>query len=299
MFSYLDLWDKARRIIRLKSFNQRFHERVDYCLRKQLAPVIKEYTNHTSVARFNAVDDIDMQSSSIVWVMWWQGIETAPEVVRACYKQLNVKFSSVTLIDKNNVHELVDFDATIWSKFENGTIELTFLSDYIRFKVLERFGGLWVDATVFLGNFDQNLLKTYPLYTPKGIDYARGKYVPRGRWRGYFLQIPQHAVVARFVIDSFERYWRHNDKLLNFFLIDYVLNIAYDENIGGFHDLVDSLPDDGGPVFELDKVLIRGDMDLIRRAILVPVSKLSWKHHYSSVAPLTENQLIVNNSERP
>ncbi|MCM1157853.1 MAG: capsular polysaccharide synthesis protein [Bacteroidales bacterium] len=94
--------------------------------------------------------------SSYVWVSWLQGYEEAPELVRACIDSIRqhsegLNFVFITLENYQRYVEIPDY---IISKFEQGIISRTFFSDILRLSLLEKYGGLWVDASVFcLGEF--------------------------------------------------------------------------------------------------------------------------------------------------
>lgn len=96
------------------------------------------------------------EHSSYVWVSWLQGYEAAPELVRACIDSTRQYSEGLdfVLITLDNYRRYVEIPDYIISKFEQGIISWTFFSDILRLSLLEKYGGLWVDATVFcLGDF--------------------------------------------------------------------------------------------------------------------------------------------------
>ena len=61
-----------------------------------------------------------------IWVFWAQGFENAPELVKACYKNLiNHNGKAVRAITLGNIHEYVSIPNYISAKVKKGTISLT------------------------------------------------------------------------------------------------------------------------------------------------------------------------------
>ena len=85
-----------------------------------------------------------------IWIMWWQGYNNAPNLVKACINsvKINNKNHNVIIITQENFKDYVMLPNFILKKFENGYISITHLSDIIRVLLLYNYGGLWIDSTV-------------------------------------------------------------------------------------------------------------------------------------------------------
>ena len=87
-----------------------------------------------------------------IWILWWQGWDQAHPVVVKCLESWRHHHSSiewnVISIDKNNIGNFIDLNEVV----PDGVIEsltLAALSDIIRWMLLYKYGGVWVDSTVF------------------------------------------------------------------------------------------------------------------------------------------------------
>ncbi len=83
-----------------------------------------------------------------IWIMWLQGLEQAPRVVKECYKTweaLNPGWD-IVFLDETNFHEYVDLTPVL---AKQPLMEKAALSDIIRIKLLAEYGGVWVDATCY------------------------------------------------------------------------------------------------------------------------------------------------------
>lgn len=101
----------------------------------------------------------ETKSNKTIWMLWWQGIQNAPEIVKACYHSVLDNLGNqydVVVLDKNNYKSYVDLPKDISDKilsgkfyFQKGQIALQFLSDLIRLSLLIKHGGIWMDATMY------------------------------------------------------------------------------------------------------------------------------------------------------
>lgn len=83
-----------------------------------------------------------------VWLYWHQGYSQAPDVVKVCYQSwvsLNPGWE-ITFLDADSVKAVLP-DVEITKLSDN--ISLNYISDLIRLSLLNRFGGVWADATVY------------------------------------------------------------------------------------------------------------------------------------------------------
>ena len=90
--------------------------------------------------------------SDRVWVLWLQGMDNAPELVRACHNSLleYLPDKQVTVLSEKTLDDFVDLPGYIRDKHKAGKIPMAQYSDLIRANLLVNHGGAWVDSTVLL-----------------------------------------------------------------------------------------------------------------------------------------------------
>src|SRR5690606_23029229 len=84
-----------------------------------------------------------------IWTLWMQGVDTAPPLVRACiesWRVLNPTWRAVAL-DRATLGDWVDLDDIIDISRRDITVQKQAV--VARLALLKRYGGVWVDATVF------------------------------------------------------------------------------------------------------------------------------------------------------
>lgn len=86
-----------------------------------------------------------------IWIYWKQGIENAPDIVKACIQSIKDNTENeVIVITEENTADYVVFPVYILEKLSSGNMSAAAFSDLLRFSLLEHFGGTWIDATVYL-----------------------------------------------------------------------------------------------------------------------------------------------------
>lgn len=194
-----------------------------------------------------------------IWVCWWQGKESMPELVKMCYKRLNDTLpqdsTQLHLITFDNYREYVTFPDHIERKFKEKKITMTTLSDILRFCVLSEYGGFWMDATVFFtGDFPKEFLEK-PFYSQKMYDpVACRREASKGRWAGYFMAGYAHNPIFEFGRDAFFEWWKNFDDIVDYVLIDYLILLGY-KKISQIQDMIDDVPNNNEDIFEMYRVL--------------------------------------------
>lgn len=110
----------------------------------------------------NQTDWTDRSTSSIpkkIWICWFQGEENAPDIVKMCIASVRKTFSdySVIVISDKNIDEYIEIPKFIKDKREKGIIKPAHFSDLIRLELLIKYGGIWLDSTVFVNS--KNLIE--------------------------------------------------------------------------------------------------------------------------------------------
>ena len=117
-----------------------------------------------------------IEKSNKIWICWFQGIENAPELVKACYNSVlkNYKDKEIIVLTEENYKKYVDMPEHIIKKWEKGYITFAHFSDILRIELLSKYGGLWLDSTIFTTKrselvFNENI----ELFVFKQVDLDR------------------------------------------------------------------------------------------------------------------------------
>lgn len=136
------------------------------------------------------------------------------------------------MLEENTIEKYIVFPKLIKEKMDLGVIDYTKISDILRVSLLAKYGGTWVDATIYMKEeFDSSLLlQNYYTIKTGGIeDYSPN--ISNNRWKGFFLS--GNSSLFNFTRDFFFEYYSRYDIAVDYLLIDYIFDIAYkyDEKI--------------------------------------------------------------------
>ena len=203
-----------------------------------------------------------------IYYCWLQGEENLPVLARCCYNSLkeNVGDRKIVFLNSNNFTNYVDFPPYVLEKIKDGRITRVHFTDLLRVNLLERYGGLWLDATILVTEPFDDYKKFWklPFFSQKytheknnthPITKSFGSYSAYARWAGFIQGTSViHNPLYAFAKDFFNEYWRDFDELIDYVLWDFVLAIAYD-NIPAVKKEVDECPINNENVWTLSPYL--------------------------------------------
>lgn len=229
-------------------YNERRHKRIETKLRPVLDYSIQLVIHKKEYKKY--------EGSNIIWIFWWQGKDNMPLLVKKCYKSIerNKGKREIILVTKDNIREYAKIPEYIYKKVEEKKITLTHFSDILRFNLLNNYGGIWVDATIYaassLNKFDTNFL-----FTCSGLPKDNYFNVSYGRWTGFLIGGPAHLKLFQFMDTFFSIYWKYNNVLIDYFLIDYALNFVWNKNVDDFQNVAKKYKDITPNLFKLESNL--------------------------------------------
>ena len=94
-----------------------------------------------------------------VFVFWWDDFDQAPVLVKRCLESVRSAHPDcrVIPISKKNYLEYTDIHPRILKDYNEGKISVQTFSDILRFNLLKKNGGVWIDATIYFEK-EYNLL---------------------------------------------------------------------------------------------------------------------------------------------
>lgn len=170
-------------------------------------------------------------ASNKIWICWFQGLDAAPHVVQECIASVRECLADrevVVLTDKN-YHQYVTFPDHIKEKIDQGIISKTHLSDLLRLELLTKYGGTWIDGTVFCSSSD---IPVYMLDSDlflfqnlkPGLD---GQALAISTW--FMTAAKLHHPLLELTKDLLYLYWEKNNAMVDYFLIHHFFQLSIEE----------------------------------------------------------------------
>lgn len=279
--------------------NEKLHQLYKTYLENKYKKIIERYRHIKSAFSPDAAP-----SCKRVWVLWWEGVEEMPEVVKHCCHsmQRHAAGYEVVVLTKDNYNEYAKLPEYIVDHFEKGDIEIVHLADILRVFLLCQHGGIWLDATVFLSD---DLPADYldRAFFSSNTGNRTSIFASKGRWSGYFMAVSHsHTVLFDFLREMYTEYWKEHNIILCYFLLDYLLLIAQD-HFPPVRRLIDEIPINNVNIkklsAELNNVFDQDKWDAIKKDTVI--HKLSWKREFYPQKDGHETfygRLLVNNDRR-
>lgn len=189
-----------------------------------------------------------------IYIFWWQSIEDAPGLIVSCIDRIKeLAENPVIVVDKNNWSELVDLPKFAVNAVNTGNISLTTFSDILRYNLLAKTGGMWIDPTCYLSHkFDEEVYE-YPFYTINHGDIWEHP-ICKGKWSTFFLCSGENNPLFGFISDMINEYWKNEKSLAVYLLPDVFFSIGY-ENIPYIKKVIDIVPENNRDRVKLIKML--------------------------------------------
>lgn len=220
-------------------------------------------------------------SDSPVWMLWWQGIDNAPDIVKLCVHSVEAHKGNrpLILLDENNYEEYVCLPSHYKDLYTDGKISRTQFSDILRLNLLYKWGGVWLDATYLLTSDLDAAISDYPFYT---IRHGMEKEYPmsKGLWTGSAIASGRGNIAIKLFIDIYDRYYQKHDKLIDYLLIDYIFAVCCD-NCPVVRKMFEEVPTNNINVNEMFAIMNEPYEEVMLGKLgNTYMNKLNWKHQF-------------------
>lgn len=255
-----------------------FHALKKY--KQGLDSFLESFSKNVEYEKFSNIRDDDMDTCPI-WIMWWQGEEAMPDIVRIAFE--SVKFYAgkhpVILITKNNYEYYTKRSRSFYGFVKENIISLTHFSDFLRFELLYQHGGLWIDATVIMtSEFERDFFsgRFFSVKADtKSVDTI--KWDPRWSrlWSIYCIGGHKGDPLFKYIDDFWFLYLSAYNLLIDYFFTDCVIDNAYHR----FEDVregFDSIPDSNANTLALSSML-NADKSSYKSDSSTYIHKCTWK----------------------
>lgn len=190
---------------------------------------LNKYKKNFSGYTEGEVINNSVKINKTIWVCWLQGIINAPALVQKCFDSIQVNKPEeydLVLLTKENMAEYIQLPDYIWEKYKSGAITNTHLSDIIRIELLNKYGGCWIDATVYCS------AKIPRIYLEGDIFVFRWSLLDNS-----ILQMSSwwmHATKGEKIISDVRKmlfsYWKQEKYLRNYFLLHIIFSKVVNED---------------------------------------------------------------------
>lgn len=219
-----------------------------------------------------------------IWILWLQGIAQAPGLVKLCIhsiKRALAEKERICLLDETNLSRYIELPNYIVQKWQRGDISNAHFADLIRLRLLNVYGGVWIDATVyFTGNQLPDYSKENKLFMFSLRENWRLLTEPRiaANW---FISAESGNKILLILEALLSEYWKQENTAIHYHMFHIFLTMV-----------IECFPDE----WERVEVILRNPAQLLSRELtcrysekrfnylkkLSDIHKLSLKVPYAS-----------------
>lgn len=253
-----------------------------------LDPVINQYKNQKNESTL-----IRVEEKVPIWICWWQGYDNMPELCRICFDSIRKSLpenSELILITWDNYEKYVTIPRYVVEKVEQQRITLTHFSDILRHSLLAKYGGMWIDSSIYCAkSIEADFLKEADFWSIKldksDIDEQYlGQKISKCQWSSFIMKGAKDNLLNRFVLDAMLMYVKEYDLFIDYFLQNLLIRIGYD-CIPEVKKMIDSIAVNNQAIYKLyymiDNEYNERIYDNIRET--TTFFKLTWKRGYDSI----------------
>ncbi len=188
-------------------------------LKRKYIPYLKD---------FSPLESSDTQPAKIIWVLWLQGEEFAPEIVRRCISSIREHAGEceVRVVDNSNLADYIVIPNSINERLRKHQMQFAQYSDYIRVALLVRYGGFWIDSTVLMTGPMPEAALDSPLFVFKTSAFDNAVI----KCSSWFIAAQRNNPILQRIQYILEIYWKRESRLCDYYLFHLLLSAIVDSD---------------------------------------------------------------------
>lgn len=176
----------------------------------------------------NAGVSKEAEGGEKIFSIWLQGEENAPEVVKACWRSVRKNCpQELVVLDGKSIGDWIELPEHIAGKWRDGKMKPAHFTDVCRLALLERHGGLWLDATDYV-----------PAAFPQWLwDCGFFMHTAGTRLPGWYASVQNCFIRSErgnFLTSAWLRlvceYWRREDRAADYFVHQLLFSMLVENN---------------------------------------------------------------------
>lgn len=163
-----------------------------------------------------------------IWVCWFDGIEKAPPLVQRCIDSIyeHANGHPVNFITWDTIDDYIEIPFYIKKKVLKKEMSYAHYSDIIRVFLLEKYGGIWLDATIYCIKDIPDEYFRYQFFSCKSNLPTPG-CVSNNRWTTFCLGGYKENVLFQCLKTFYLEYWKREKHAIDYLFFDDAIELAY------------------------------------------------------------------------
>lgn len=184
---------------------------------EDVSKYLDRYVPVLSSFREEAVWPEDSPNQERIFSIWFQGEAQAPDIVKACWRSAREHCSEeLVVLDKDTIFDYVQLPDYVVDKWRNGRMSPAHFSDICRLYLLYKYGGYWLDATVYLTKDFPDWLRAEDFFLVITKDSkAKGSFA---EIQNCFIRAKRANFLVKAWLDAALSYWKEERRAADYFI---------------------------------------------------------------------------------
>ncbi len=186
---------------------------------------LQKYAN---IAVSTPFDPIAEEQTKIIWQYWHQGVENAPEVIKKCLASVQ-KFEgdkTINILSLETIKDYIELPQRYYDLVNSGKMPIALFSDVLRVNLLQKYGGTWIDSTVYLTRKLPQEIFESDLFGYR-MDFERNW--TQNKTPCWFIHSKKNSANIQAIKRALDAYWTENDGMFNYFMFEHLQTILSDK----------------------------------------------------------------------
>ena len=164
------------------------------------------------------------ESREIIWQYWQQGTENAPILMQKCLESTKRYHpdKKIIVLNLDNVKDYVEIPSKYYDMLNQGKMRPAFFSDILRTYLLCKYGGTWVDSTIyFTGRIPDEIFESDFFVFSKSPE----EDPLENNMSNFFIHSKPNSKTMNAIKIALNEYWRENDFVINYFFYEHIASM--------------------------------------------------------------------------
>ena len=239
------------------------------------------------------------KDEKIIWQYWHQGTKEAPKIIKKCLLSVKeqMKGYKQIVLDYNSIKDYVELPDRYYRLLEDKKMKIAHFSDVLRVYLLEKYGGTWIDSTIYLTDKipDEIMNSNFCILQKDILSDLSGN-----NNSFFFIHNKEYSAHIAMMKNILDKYWAENDFVINYFMFEHISTML-SQIKGELKDEWDNMPRYSAEITgELQKHLFDefkiDEFEKIKK--LTPIHKLTYKKPKKTAQKNTYYDYILNEENK-
>lgn len=195
---------------------------------KAVLKYLQKYVPYIQSIPEDSPEENSLPEKEKIFTIWLQGEESAPEIVKACFRSIRRMCSQeLVILDEKTLGDWIELPGHVMDKWKAGNIRPAHFTDICRTELLYRHGGVWMDATDFAVAPIPDQVMNEDFFIFLSGETMSGAYA---FIQNCFFRAKKENYLIKAWNLAIQNYWKYEDSTVDYFVHQLLFKLVTDHN---------------------------------------------------------------------